>query len=93
MGFSVYVSDSSSCLNKGCFIFPPVWLYVTMIMGSVAIGSACPLYYELACELSYPVAEGLTNGVMTWLNNVAALIFYFILMAPIGKHFIVFVIQ
>ena len=61
------------------------WLYVTAIVGGAAINGTIPLFYELVCESTYPIAEGITNGLLTWLNNVASLIFYVILIAPIGK--------
>ena len=56
-------------------------------MASMCLGGAVPLFYELVCESCYPIAEGLTNGFLTWLNNVTGLLFLFVLMAKqyIGK--------
>ena len=52
-----------------------------------------PLFFETACEVTYPVAEGVTTLVLTLLNNIFGLIFLFIQMIPhIGesvKHFFV----
>ncbi|ELT88673.1 hypothetical protein CAPTEDRAFT_202014 [Capitella teleta] len=38
----------------------------------------------MVCENTYPIAEGVTNGLMTMLDNVMGLVFYLIMMAPIG---------
>ena len=54
----------------------------TIIIGSTAVNAAVPLLFELACEISYPVGEGITNGVVTVMNNIAGLIFLFIMMIP-----------
>ena len=53
-----------------------------MITAGGFVGAATPLFFEIACELSYPVAEGLTNGVLTLLNNISGLIFLFMMMVP-----------
>ena len=55
-----------------------VVLYVTNIVGGAAIGGAPPLLYELVCESTFPIAEGITNLFMTCLNNMAGLIFLLI---------------
>ena len=57
-------------------------LYITDIVGNMAIFGATPLFFELSCEAAYPVAEGVTNTLMTWLNNLIGLIFLSILMIP-----------
>ena len=50
------------------------------------LGSTSPLYFEMACEVTYPVAEGVTNLVLTLLNNIGGLVFLIVLMIPnIGK--------
>eukprot|EP01116_Phalansterium_solitarium_P018223 TRINITY_DN4755_c0_g2_i1.p1 TRINITY_DN4755_c0_g2~~TRINITY_DN4755_c0_g2_i1.p1 ORF type:complete len:476 (+),score=196.57 TRINITY_DN4755_c0_g2_i1:97-1524(+) len=36
-------------------------------------GAAGPLFYEFAAELTYPVPEGTTAGLITMMNNVACL--------------------
>jgi FLVCR family MFS transporter len=56
--------------------------YTTIIVGSTALNAVVPLLFELACELSYPTGEGITNGVMTMSNNFFGLIFLFIFMIP-----------
>lgn len=57
-------------------------IYATVILGNTAVTATVPLIFELACELSYPTGEGITNGVLTTFNNVFALVFLFIMMVP-----------
>ena len=47
-----------------------VWMYATCIGGSAAVNAAIPLYFELAVEATYPVAEGLTTTSFTVLMNL-----------------------
>ena len=44
--------------------------------------AAVPLIFELGCELTYPVGEGTTNGVLTTINNLGGLVFLLVLMIP-----------
>ncbi|XP_025082550.1 disrupted in renal carcinoma protein 2 homolog [Pomacea canaliculata] len=59
-----------------------VLLYTTIIVGYVAITSAIPFLYELACELAYPVGEATSNGILTMVNNFTGIIFLLVLMIP-----------
>lgn len=44
--------------------------------------SGIPLLFELSCEMAFPVAEGITNGILTMISNIATLLFLGILMIP-----------
>ncbi|XP_041371393.1 solute carrier family 49 member 4 homolog isoform X2 [Gigantopelta aegis] len=57
-------------------------LYVTVIIGMTAVNAAVPLIFEMSCELTYPIGEGTTNGVLTTVNNLGGLIFLGVLMIP-----------
>ena len=71
-----------------CFLLFPDLMYITQTLGSVCLSAGVPLLFELSCEVTYPVAEGITAGIVTWLSNLAGLIFLFIMMIPnIGKFF------
>ena len=99
----VFVSDTVVCVwpvekSKNQFsritaqmvlISISVILYISFIMGNVIMSSTVPLFFETACEVTYPVAEGVTNLVLTLANNIAGLVFLLIQMIPnIGKGFI-----
>jgi len=62
-------------------------MYAGYIIVSIGVESCSPLFYELACESTYPIAEGVTNSLLTWLNNVVGLTFLLVLMSPnIGQY-------
>jgi hypothetical protein len=61
-------------------------MYVATIAAGVSINGAIPLFYEIACETSYPVSEGLTGGLLTLVNNLIGIFFLLILYIPdIGR--------
>jgi len=57
-------------------------LYKAAILGGFFISGTIPLFYELTVEQVYPIAEGVTIGVMTLVNNVVTVIFLTLLMIP-----------
>jgi len=57
-------------------------LYVSVILGTLVMKATPPLYFETACEATYPVSEGVTNLILTLVNNIAGLIFLFVQMIP-----------
>ncbi|KAK6169149.1 hypothetical protein SNE40_020256 [Patella caerulea] len=57
-------------------------LYASVIVSSIFIGSTTPLFYESACEIAYPVSEGIANLVLTMQANIASLIFLGVLSIP-----------
>jgi len=59
-------------------------LYVSIISGQFLVSGTIPLYYEAGVETAYPVAEGLSTGAITFMNNVGSLLFLFVPM--IIKH-------
>ncbi|XP_067687606.1 solute carrier family 49 member 4 homolog [Haliotis asinina] len=62
--------------------FSMMYLYISSILVGVFINGSIPLFYELGCEASYPIAEGVTAGMLTSMNNLAGIIFLSVLMIP-----------
>ncbi|XP_046573338.1 solute carrier family 49 member 4 homolog [Haliotis rubra] len=62
--------------------FSLVSLYLSCILMGVFINASIPLFYELGCEASYPIAEGVTVGVLTIANNLTGVIFLSVLQIP-----------
>ena len=61
-------------------------LYKSSILGGFFVSGTIPLFYELTVESTYPVAEGITTGLLTIINNSFTVIFLVILMVPgVGK--------
>ena len=58
------------------------WQYVTSISGSTCVNAAIPLFFELAVEGTYPIAEGLTTTGLTVLQNAPAGLFLVLPMVP-----------
>ncbi len=50
-------------------------MYFFSTFGSLWANATTPLYYELAVEATYPIAEGLTTAALTLLNNVGVFLF------------------
>lgn len=66
-----------ACLCSG-ILNPPYTLaalYATSITSALFAQASVPLFYEMAVEETYPIAEGLTTGVLTLLNNIGCLVF------------------
>jgi len=59
-----------------------VVMYVTSITGSTCVNAAIPLFFELAVEGTYPIAEGLTTTGLTLLQNAPAGLFLVLPMVP-----------
>ncbi|XP_052807044.1 solute carrier family 49 member 4 homolog [Mya arenaria] len=55
-------------------------LYTSCILIGIFINGGIPLFYEVSCEASYPVAEGVTGGVMTLVNNLFGVLFLCIML-------------
>lgn len=61
-------------------------LYASCIMIGMFVNGGIPLFYEIACEASYPIAEGVTGGLLTLVNNIVGICFLFVMLIPnIGK--------
>ena len=74
-----------------CLMFAgilPKWIIINLaIPVTLAISStisAAPLFYDLACEISYPIGEGLTNAVFTLGRSPVSCVILLILLIPGG---------
>ena len=62
--------------------YSKVVLFVTSILGGLFVNGTIPLFFELAVESTYPVAEGITSGFLTFSNNFLQVVFYIFPMLP-----------
>ncbi|XP_064597135.1 solute carrier family 49 member 4 homolog [Liolophura sinensis] len=80
-------------LSSGAFIwialmfiqvapFQTEYLYIAVVLGGLCLNSAVPLLYELSCEITFPVSEGVTSGALTLYFNISALVFLSVMMIP-----------
>ena len=82
----------SACLKYSMTCIPPrdlvlvvlclVALYVTFVLGAMAVCGTVPVYLELACDVTHPLAEGLTTGVICSINSTVNSFFLVLLMIP-----------
>ena len=66
-------------------------MYILCILSACFVMGTVPMYYELAVDTVYPVAEGLTTTVLTVTNNLGAFIFMLLPIVGVGmysEHFV-----
>eukprot|EP00039_Didymoeca_costata_P010019 m.133926 g.133926 ORF g.133926 m.133926 type:complete len:460 (+) comp14681_c0_seq2:192-1571(+) len=71
-----FLSFALTC--AGLIPFSDYVLFATCIAGGVVLNGTKPLFYEVAVEATYPVAEGSTTCLLTTMNNLGCLIFLFL---------------
>ena len=64
------------------FICTSVLLYILCISMGIIINGVTPLYYEMACELAFPVQEGLATALMVIGNNLFGVMFFLLFLIP-----------
>ena len=57
-------------------------LYIAAIGANVLITATMPIFIEIACETSYPIAEGLTAGVLSMVITLTATVYLLINLIP-----------
>lgn len=62
--------------------YSKIVLFITSVLGGLFVNGTIPLFFELAVESTYPVAEGITSGFLTFSNNFLQIIFYIFPMMP-----------
>lgn len=54
----------------------PLWMLgIAIVLAGLFLGGITPLFYELGAELTFPVSEGTSAGLLTLMLNLGALIF------------------
>ena len=64
--------------NNGLLPHPLFTLFAAAALAGMAQSSTSPLFYELCAELTYPVSEGTSAGVLALIWNTASLIIIFL---------------
>lgn len=89
VGFHFLLNQSQNTrqLIYFCFIFFfAAILYTSCILLGIFINSSVPIFFELFIETVYPVPEGITCGVVTFLGNlVTGLLLFFLTFYCTGK--------
>lgn len=66
-------SSSSSCSGSNVYV-----LSVALSLLGLVIGGSCPLVFEFGAELTFPLSESLSAGLISFINNASSLFFLFI---------------
>ncbi|XP_066283698.1 solute carrier family 49 member 4 homolog [Branchiostoma lanceolatum] len=62
--------------------FNTVSMYASFLLLQVCALGSEPLFFELGVESTYPIAEGVTTCVLTWVNNFFGLLLLLVMMIP-----------
>lgn len=57
------------------FPFSSTLAYVTLTLTMASLFATTPMFIERICETAFPVSEGVANGLMQWLINLACMLF------------------
>ena len=66
----------------GVIAFNKAIVYILFGLIGFFLNGTIPFFYELGVEITYPVAEGITTGFMTFLNAFLLSVF---LVVPLGN--------
>lgn len=82
MGFEL----AEAAAHRRSFLVFAAILYTSCILVGIFINSSVPIFFELVIETVYPVPEGITCGVVTFLGNlVTGLLLFFLTFYSTGK--------
>lgn len=69
------------------FVWVAATLYASCILLGVFLNSSVPIFFELFVETVYPVPEGITCGVVTFLSNMfMGVLLFFLTFYHEGKE-------
>ena len=71
--FIASVPDDS---GKIVLDFGRLWILLVTGLCGLFNGAAAPIFYELIAEISYPIDEAVSGGVMSMCENLGALVLY-----------------
>ncbi|XP_059142167.1 solute carrier family 49 member 4 homolog [Physella acuta] len=67
--------------------FDLVSIYAAIVIGGVFLDGGAPLFFELVIEVSYPVGEGVTSGLLQMMCSLSGIVFLSLLeVESIGKQ-------
>lgn len=70
------------------FVSVTATLYTSCILLGIFLNSSVPIFFELFVETVYPVPEGISCGVVTFLSNVfMGVLLFFLTFYHTGKKY------
>lgn len=83
-----YMRKNTSVKLIAVFVSLTATLYTSCILLGIFLNSSIPIFFELFVETVYPVPEGITCGVVTFLSNVfMGVLLFFLTFYHTGKKY------
>ena len=83
MALSFYTTLLICYVFTGVIPFNETLVYIMFALSGFFQNGAIPFFIELGVEITFPVAEGITNGTITFFNNILQTGF---LAIPLGNY-------
>ncbi|XP_060070128.1 solute carrier family 49 member 4-like [Ylistrum balloti] len=76
----------TALIANGLLPYSKWQLYVSAIVSGAMINASFPLWYELICEMSFPIPGGIINGMSNFFFLVFANVFFALMYIPVSDH-------
>ena len=83
MALSFYTMLLICYVFTGVISFNEIAVYIMFALSGFFLNGTIPFFFELGVEITYPVAEGITAGMITFFNNILQTGF---LAIPLGSY-------
>ena len=83
MALSFYTTLFICYVFTGVISFNKIAIYIMFGLSGFFLNGTIPFFFELGVEITYPVAEGITAGMITFFNNILQTGF---LAIPLGNY-------
>lgn len=85
---ALYMGKNTRVKLIAVFVSLTATLYTSCILLGIFLNSSIPIFFELFVETVYPVPEGITCGVVTFLSNVfMGVLLFFLTFYHTGKKY------
>ncbi|XP_060070130.1 solute carrier family 49 member 4-like [Ylistrum balloti] len=76
----------TALLANGLLPYSKWQLYVSAIVSGAVMNASFPLWYEVICEMSFPIPGGIINGMANFVVVVFANIFFGLMYMPVSDY-------
>ncbi|XP_060075589.1 solute carrier family 49 member 4-like [Ylistrum balloti] len=83
---TIVTSLWTALIANGLLPYTNWQLYVSAIVSGAMINASFPLWYELICEMSFPIPGGIINGMSNFVFLVFANVFFALMYIPVHDH-------
>ena len=84
MGLSFFTILPICYVFTGVIAFDKVMVYIVFGLSGFFLNGTIPFFFELGVEITYPVAEGITTGFMTFFGNFLSVVFLVVPLVNLG---------